>query len=93
MDGKQIIHLIRLLPRLNARSYTKFRDGEMNFQDLLQAALEIDQNSKRMIKTKEQMMKEGVDEEFFKDKSRWNAYLKLMYNIKNTSQLTSDMIE
>ena len=26
-----IISLIRLLPKLNARSFTKFRDGEMSF--------------------------------------------------------------
>ena len=85
LDPKYTIQLIRLLPRLNARSFTKFRDGEMNFQDLLQAALGIEQNSKSMIKTKEQMMKEGVSEEFFKEKHKWTAYLKLLYGVKNTS--------
>jgi hypothetical protein len=42
----------------------------------LQAALGIEQDSKLMIKTKEQMMKEGVSEEFFKDKHKWTAFLK-----------------
>jgi hypothetical protein len=46
-----------------------------------------------MIKTKEQMMKEGVGEEFFKDKHKWTAFLKLLHGVKNTSELTSEMLE
>lgn len=38
-------------------------------------------------------MKEGVSEEFFKDKPKWTAFLKLLYGVKNTSQLTADMLE
>ena len=38
-------------------------------------------------------MKEGVSEEFFKDKHKWTAFLKQLYGVKNTSELTADMLE
>jgi hypothetical protein len=46
-----------------------------------------------MIKTKEQMMKEGVSEEFFQDKEKWTSYLKLLYGVKKTSDLTAEILE
>ena len=39
------------------------------------------------------MMKEGVSEEFFRDREKWTAYLKLLYGVKNTSELTAEMLE